>query len=387
MHVVVLFTHIGNYHIARLQAAYAVCHQHAWSFTALQVTDKTAEHPWGELDADIAFPIKTLMPASMNWEGIDRRPDSPYAAGLLSQVLDQLQPDVLAIPGWGFPVSRAALKWCQKHRVRSILMSESKWNDERRIWWKEIFKSWLYVKKYDAALVGGILHRQYLVKLGFPESKIFFGYDVVDNQYFAKQSQWARLQSESIRQSQPHIPTRPYFLSVTRLVKRKNIPALINAFAAYCQTVSAQDAWDLVICGSGDQDEEISRLVKQQQLESKVHFPGFIPYQKITFWYGLAEAFIHPALIEQWGLVVNEACAAQLPILVSETVGASELVQDGHNGYLFNPNDQNSIMSAMLRIHSLTGEQRQIMGKASQEMIDNYRPEVFGQGLLAAINS
>jgi 1,2-diacylglycerol 3-alpha-glucosyltransferase len=387
MHIGVIFHNIGGYHAARLQATEQVFQQAGWSLTAIQVTDQTREHPWGDLEQSRSFPIKTLLSPAHSWDEADRRPESRVAVSSLVQYLDSLKPDVLVIPGWGFPISRTALRWAKQHRIPAILMSESKRDDELRVWWKERLKSWLYVKQFDAALVGGKRHQDYLVELGFPRDRIFLGYDAVDNDHFAKTAAIARLDPAAARQRQPAIPSRPYWLATTRFIPRKNIPRLVEAFAHYRQQVGAAPAWDLVICGSGVEAATIQQTIQHHRLQDCVHLPGFIPYNQIGDWYGLAQAFIHPALQEQWGLVVNEACAAGLPILCSATVGASELVKAGHNGVLFNPANAADITRALLALHNLDAEQRSQMGHQSQAIVQQYGPDYFAAGLLQAIHS
>lgn len=388
MHIIVLFYNIGGYHAARLRAAYQACQEKGWNLTAIQVTDNTQEHPWGSIENEITFPIKTLLPVDTTHSSIDRSLSSPVAASLITSCLDQLQPDVVAIPGWGFPVSRAALSWCKRNSIPAILMSESKWDDEKRFWWKEQLKSWLYVRKYDAAIVGGKLHRDYLVQLGFPPEKIFFGYDVVDNDYFTQGADAARQNPIATRQRQPKIPAKPYFLSVTRLIKRKNVLMLVEAFSVYRQQVKENEAWDLVICGSGEEEEAIRSLILARGIEDSVHLPGFVSYQEVVDWYGLAGAFIHPALQEQWGLVVNEACAAGLPILGSCTVGACyEIVLDGENGFLFDPKSQQEITQALLKMHQLPENTRFEMGQLSKQIVTKCSPQKFAEGLLQATHT
>ena len=387
MHIVVIFHNIGGYHAARLRAAQTVCQQKGYRLTAIQVTNQTHEHPWGELQGEMPFPLKTLLKVEANgYISPHVRFSSKTAIDLLSACLDDLQPDAVAIPGWGFPISRAALSWCQRDRIPAILMSDSKWDDKKRHWWKEGLKSWLYVRKYAAALVAGELHRHYLIRLGIPEEKIFLGYDVVDNDYFAKQAEIARQDPIAARHRQPKIPNRPYFLAVTRLIRRKNIVLLVEAFAAYRQHVGTAQAWDLVICGSGKEEPCIRKLLFDKALIGTVHLPGFIPYQSIGDWYGLASAFIHPALQEQWGLVVNEACAAGLPILCSRTVGASyELIQADENGFLFDPANQEEMTAVLLKMHYLDPDSRHRKGKLSQKIVANYAPSQFAHGLINAI--
>ena len=387
MHIIVLFYNIGGYHAARLRAAYQTCHEKGWNLTAIQVTDNTQEHPWGSIENEITFPITTLLPVAKTHPSINRSISSPVAASLITSCLDQMKPDLLAIPGWGFPVSRAALSWCKRNRIPAILMSESKWDDDKRFWWKEQLKSWLYVRKYDAAIVGGKLHRDYLVQLGFPPEKIFFGYDVVDNDYFTQGADAARQNPIATRQRQPKIPAKPYFLSVTRLIKRKNVLMLVEAFSVYRQQVEENEAWDLVICGSGEEEEAIRSLILARGIEDSVHLPGFVSYQEVVDWYGLAGAFIHPALQEQWGLVVNEACAAGLPVLVSTRCGSfQDLVIEEKNGFGFDPQNIQQITELMIKLSSGKINLND-MSKASFKHIQIYSPKSFAQSFHQAVKS
>ncbi|WP_138506414.1 glycosyltransferase family 4 protein [Nostoc sp. PA-18-2419] len=387
MHIVVIFYNIGGYHAARLRTVYTACQQKGWKLSVIQITDNTKEHPWGNVEQEITFPLKTLLPIATTSSLTPRTQESTVAASLIPSCLNALKPDILAIPGWGFPISRAALTWCQKHKVPTIVMSESKWDDEKRQWWKEQLKSWLYVRKYDAALVGGKLHRDYLIKLGLPQERIFLGYDAVDNDYFTQQAEIARLDPVKARHRQPKIPAKPYFLVVTRLIKRKNLFRLVEAFATYRQKIGDEQAWDLVICGSGEEEFSICNLIVEQKLSNCVHLPGFITYQAIGDWYGLANAFVHPALQEQWGLVLNEACAAGLPVLCSHTVGAAyELVDNGKNGLLFDPQSREDMTRALLTIHQMDLDSRSKMGYFSKKIVDNYAPQNFADGLLKAVD-
>ena len=324
---------------------------------------------------EITFPLVTLRSAN-EAEEIS-----------IAQALHRLQPTVLVLPGWGEPISRAALEWGRQHSIPAVLMSESKRDDTPRQWWKEKAKTWKYVRHFQSALVGGQLHREYAIALGIPANKIFLGYDVVDNEYFARSADDARQDVIATRQREQKIPANDFFLSMTRFLPRKNVLAMIRAFAAYREQLGAS-AWDLVIGGSGEQEGEIKAQIQSLNLTAQVHLPGFVPYQSLGNWYGLAQAFIHPALQEQWGLVLNEAGAARLPILSSRAVGAAhELVQNGVSGLLFDPENISDITRAMLEMHRLTPERRQAMGAASQQMILRYGPAQFAEGLMNAIEA
>lgn len=385
MHIGILFYNIGGYHAARLRAVQSACEQRGWDLTAIQVTDQTGEHPWGDVERWLTFPVKTLLPQSSIGQGVLTSFESSDAVGPLRSLLESLHLDAIAVPGWGFPVSRAALEWCRRHQKPAILMSESKWDDAPRVWWKERWKSWRYVSRFDSALVGGKAHQDYLIRLGMAEERVFLGYDVVDNGYFAQGVAIARRHPAATYQRQPNIPPKPYFLAVTRLIPRKNVAALIRAYGTYYQ-LYGPNAMDLVICGSGVEEPALRALIHNEKLDG-VHLPGFLSYDALPDWYALAAALIHPALQEQWGLVINEACAAGLPILCSRTVGACpELVYPQQNGLVFPPEDESAIAQCLIQFHQLDPSTRLEWGQQSQKAVARFSPTAFAEGLMQAID-
>lgn len=385
MRVVVFFINIGGYHAARLRAAAAACRERGWHMSAVQAVASTMQHPWGNFENGDGYITETLVTDEIR-KSMSESEWLAASAPLLVRSLERLRPDAVAIPGWGFATGRAALKWCQQSDATAVLMSDSKHDDAPRKWWKEQLKSRLYVVNFDAALVAGAQHRDYLIELGMRRERIFTGYDVVDNEHFARHAARARNDPASARRRQPEIPTRPYFLVATRLLERKNVLRLVDAFAAYRSEVGSEQAWDMVICGSGEQELEVRERIAAAGLQCHVHLPGFVIYEEVGDWYGLASAFVHPALQEQWGLVINEACAARLPILCSRTVGAChELVKDNENGFVFNPLDVADMMRSLVKMHRLDHDCRRAFGRRSGELVSDFAPSAFGEGLVKAV--
>ncbi len=128
-------------------------------------------------------------------------------------------------------------------------MSESQAIDRPRAWWKELIKN-RRVRLFDAALVGGPSHRDYLVELGMPEDRIALGYNAVDNALLPDPS---RRSGATIPDGRKGLPGSPFFLSVCRFVPEKNLLRLIEAFAGYRNHSRPGRRWDLVLCGDGPQ--------------------------------------------------------------------------------------------------------------------------------------
>ena len=374
MPIAVMFDHFGPYHWARLRGA----SKHG-EVVGLELFGQTRDYSWERTAADriadengVSF--RSLLP------GVHRTAASPSAIHrAVTQALDEIVPDAVAIPGWSDQGGLSALDWCVRRGKPVVLMSESAAQDEPRRWAKEAVKQRI-VRLCSAALVGGTPHREYMATLGMPTDRIFCGYDVVDNEYFARHADRAREQKATLRESLG-LPSR-YVLASKRFIPKKNLSGLLNAYALFRSTVG-DSAWDLVILGDGPLDQDVRRLTVDLGVAAHVHFPGFKQYHETPTYYGLAEAFIHASTTEQWGLVVNEAMAAGLPVLVSARCGcAADLVEEGVNGFTFDPANTDEIANAMRRLYQRSDLSS--MALASRRIMASWTIDTFGRNLMAA---
>lgn len=372
MRVTVLFDNLGPYHLARLTAAAERC-----ELTAIELHAKSRDYLWRRDDSTTRFARRTVFGDD------DRESDSRDPVAMLTEAIQQSAPQVVAIPGWSGWHAFATLAWCIANKVPAVVMSESTAHDEPRKPWKEWIKR-KYVGLCSSALVGGTSHEQYLSQLGMPGEKIFFGYDTVDNHYFAEQAVRIRSADREWRQRLALPPQ--YFLASSRFIAKKNLATLLAGYTEYRAALAAESnahhPWDLVLLGDGELRETLLTLRERLELTECVHFPGFRQYDDLPAYYSLASAFVHASTIEPWGLVVNEAMASGLPVLVSNRCGcAPSLVREGENGRTFDPEDHLAIANCMLGMMRLSPEERQTMGRRSREIVDEYAPETFAAGL------
>jgi len=293
----------------------------------------------------------------------------------------------------------AALRWSSRNGVPAAVMTESTEWDERRVWRKEWMKRKM-VGLCAAALVGGSPHKDYILKLGMPAERIFVGYDAVDNDYFSAKAEEIRKQKIEYRKRY-ELPEN-YFLASARFIGKKNLPRLIEAHAIYrrmSEAGSKKPAFSprtsapghpphapssLVLLGGGPLRAGLRRLISDLRMDACVHLAGFIQYPDLPAYYGLAGAFIHASTTEQWGLVVNEAMASGLPVLVSNRCGcARDLVQEGVNGFTFDPYNVEQMAQLMLKISAFDFP-LSTFGSESQRIISNWGLDRFAQGLKAA---
>ncbi len=170
------------------------------------------------------------------------------------------------------------------------------------------------------------------------------------------------------------------FLFVGRLAEVKNLPVLLDAYCSYKRNGGHRN---LEIVGHGPMEDTLKASVQRTGLEDSVRFFGFQPYDSIPEWYARAACLILPSMSEPWGLVVNEAMASGLPVIVSDRCGcADDLVEDSVNGYIFPAEDVDWLTRRMLAFDALSGADRKAMGSRSQEIVARFSPETWADAAL-----
>jgi 1,2-diacylglycerol 3-alpha-glucosyltransferase len=310
------------------------------------------------------LPISSLFPDS-DWDQVGQL----RLARAVWRELGRLNPSSVLVPGWYTAPALAAALWAKLHRRCSILMSETTEHDHPRVWWKESSKRILVRFLFDFGIAGGKPHVRYLRQLGFHPNKIARCYDVVDNAFFERATDRAR-QNSNLRQLSG-LP-ESFFLYVGRLAPEKNLPALLRAFASYR---SAGGSWSLVLVGDGGERPELEALSQQLRVDCEVIFSGLQASNQLPHYYAFAGCFVLPSVREPWGLVVNEAMASGLPVLVSSRCGCAEdLVESGGNGYLFDPNNESELSDRMLTMDISSPQTRAAMGSRSRAIVAGYSP-------------
>jgi glycosyltransferase involved in cell wall biosynthesis len=175
----------------------------------------------------------------------------------------------------------------------------------------------------------------------------------------------------------------PRFLCVSRFIPKKNLLGLLDAFDLYLQQGGS---WSLELVGSGPLEGQLRERVRMLREPRRVSFRPFLQLPQLTQAYVAAGAFILASHTDQWGLVVNEAMAAGLPVLVSHACGcAVDLVDHGVTGYTFSPDDPSALAAAMHQTETQSTAARQAMVAAGRQRLQAFSPERFAVGLADAV--
>jgi 1,2-diacylglycerol 3-alpha-glucosyltransferase len=382
--LVVHFPRFGPYHLARINAAFEELRTAGVKVVGMETASLDDTYAWQQEEGATAFERRVALPGRV----YERSSRLEMWRGVKS-VLDSVNPDAMAIHGYSTCDTWSALAWCNLHHRKAILLSDSKYDDMPRHFCKEWLKQWL-VHKFDAALCAGRASRIYLERLGMEPEQIFEGFDVVDNDFFWRGAEKARRDPASYR-SMPGLESpEPFFLVSARFIHEKNLDGLLRSYTQYRRVLSETDSgrspWRLVILGDGPERNALENLVRSEGIQG-VSFPGFLQIDQLPIYYGLASFFVHPSHQDTWGLVVNEAMAAGLPILVSKNSGcAQDLVCEGENGFTFASEDATTLADLMKKVSSGQANLK-AMSVSSRNRIKNWGLTRFAQGLHGALQA
>ncbi|VVM06494.1 glycosyltransferase family 4 protein [Methylacidimicrobium tartarophylax] len=366
--VIVCYLHWGPYHLARARALLQVDGIQPYF---LEVARYQTDHLWLR-DPERGVAIETL------WSGALQDIPAAKVVRRLKEVLERISPDVVVTCGYGDPVMRAAAAWARKSSRGSLLWHETTRKDRRRWALKEFAKGILVRRLYHAALVSGKAHREYLVELGMDPEWIMELDPAVDNAFFQTETEAVRRDFRKWRE-RLELPDR-YFLYVGRLAADKNVESLLRAYELYRERTNGECG--LVLVGDGPEKPRLLTLAQRPALRDVV-FAGYRPTSDLPPYYAMAEWFVLPSVIEPWGLVVNEAMAGGLPLLLSRNCGcAPDLLSEEVNGFSFAPRDIEALAELLCKVSALSATERARMGAASKAIISAYTPERWAQGLV-----
>jgi glycosyltransferase involved in cell wall biosynthesis len=170
---------------------------------------------------------------------------------------------------------------------------------------------------------------------------------------------------------------------VARLVPIKNCENLLKAW----KFVEANDdVYELIIIGEGPAFKELNNLVNTMNL-NRVRFLGAVENDKLPQYLNEADAFILPSWSESWGLVVNEAMAAGLPVLLSNKINAANtLLKENDNGFSFSPADVKDIQQKLIDFIHLSDPAKKEMSDNALKTISRMDYNNMGSELLKAIS-
>lgn len=189
--------------------------------------------------------------------------------------------------------------------------------------------------------------KEEIIKLGWAKgNKIEVVYEGVSNIFYKRP-----LDEIAFIRNEYHLGNRKYFIFISTIQPRKNIPGMVKAFSTFIQNNQEFKNMILLIVGKkGWEYEESVDAPKKYGVENNVIFTGRVPDRDLPVLLSGAEALINLSLKEGFGLPLLEAMACQIPCLVSDIEPFKEVGGDTLN--FVNPNDTDDIAIKMKEIIS-----------------------------------
>jgi glycosyltransferase involved in cell wall biosynthesis len=159
-------------------------------------------------------------------------------------------------------------------------------------------------------------------------------------------------------------PQGPTVLFVGRLHQRKGVDVLLRSMPAVRERVPEAR---LLIAGTGERERDLKALKAELDLGEAVEFLGFVPDEDLPDLYASATVFAMPSLYEGFGIVMIEAMASSVPVVAFATGGAPEVIEDGVNGHLADPD---TLADKLVRVLQDPADAA-AMGRRGRELVED----------------
>lgn len=318
-------------------------------------------------DPDFGKQVKWDIPLleGYNWEAVEnisRNPTSKRSSGIncpsLVKQIETFHPDAILVYGWNLKSHFKVMRFF-KGKISVWFFGDSTLLDEqagikkilRRIW-----LTWIY-RYIDKAFYVGTNNKAYFKAHGLKNDQLVFFPHAIDNKRFRDNDKLGyKVKAKQWRRELGYEENDFVVLFAGKFEPRKNLDILMNAIIKLNQESVQkyeqpnQKSIKLLLFGNGPLEKELKQMAIGHD------FIKIMPFQNQSLMpvlYRLGDIFCLPSKSETWGLVVNEAMACGLPVLVSEKVGcAVNLVEHDETGLTFLSGDIKELSNALGRIRT-----------------------------------
>jgi glycosyltransferase involved in cell wall biosynthesis len=293
-----------------------------------------------------------------------------YPYDTLSQLGDY-RPSVVLSGEFGFRTLTAVIYRVLRRRSRLIIWATLSEHSEQSRGWRRKALRRVFLRFADAVLVNGRSGAKYITSIGYSRKRVFLLPQTTEVSAFARVPV-CRFGEAAHR-----------ILIVGNLVERKNIGGFLSILGLWCKAHPERNV-EVFIAGDGPERKQIESNPRGQNLT--VRLLGNVPYPDLPRVYEQGGALAFPTLADEWGLVVNEAMAAGLPVLGSlYSQAVEDLVLDGENGWVFHPDQPEEVYMKLDRFFSTSEHDLNCIRSRARETALQFTPERMADGIVNAI--
>lgn len=333
--------------------------------------DRSWVPEWGTLDV-VVQRNATLRRRHRDLFGFSRRLEIHVPYDTLAQLFGY-RPDAVVSGELGLRSLQAALYKVVRPGTPFLVWatlsehSERSWGKARTLLRRFI------LGRVDGVFVNGESGARYIARFGVPDDRIFRLNQPVDVALFTGQPRVRR--DDGVCR----------LLYSGMLTERKGLVPFAECLAQWAAANPSRriEMWWM---GSGELGGALRALPMPPNLAQR--FLGAVPYAELPGIYAQADLLAFPSLLDEWGLVVNEAMASGMPVLGSTySQAVEELVTEGATGWIFDARSREDMLGAIDRALGRSPDQLLGMGAAAQRRIQELTPASAAERMAQAIRA
>lgn len=338
-----------------------------------------------DVDLIAGFDSVVLHPdaplTGLGWRGVD----SPR----LEAALDDFGPDAVLVYGYGNGLAWRARRWAVRNRKKILYFSDSNQELPRPLW-KRVLKRWVvrrFFRSVSVFLAVGERNDDYIREYGATPERIVRCPFAIDVSMFDRVLYGNAKQARGALREKLGIPSSAFVVVfAAKFIALKRPQDVVDAIG--CLRRHSVGVHALMV-GSGPLLEAMRDRAEKSGVADLMHWPGFVNQAEIPIYYATGDALVMPSERDAYGLVVPEAAACGLPVIVSHNlgcVGPTAAARDGENAIVYPCGDVEALAAAIRRLAE-NPEERERMGRRSREIAETQDVKVAARVIAQAVRA
>jgi glycosyltransferase involved in cell wall biosynthesis len=303
----------------------------------------------------------------------------------IEEVIRRREYDAVLVNGWHYKSAWQAIRSCWKWKVKVMVRGDSHLHTPRSIV-KRALKAFTYrrfIPRFDACLAAGQWSREYFLRYGARDERIFLVPHAIDSKRFQSEAEHLEPSRSELRTEKGLEENAIVFMFSGKFIPKKRPLDFVRGIE--CAAQRHPQIQGLMV-GDGPLRVACEHLVQERKIP--IRFTGFMNQSQIIKAYVACDALVLPSDGgETWGLVVNEAMACARPCIVSDRVGCGpDLVIPQETGDIFPLGNIEALANSML---GWAGNPDHIisMGIAAQRRLKKYSIEAAVDGVIESLSA
>jgi len=343
----------------------------AENVTALNVlvsTEMEKNRDWKTDHGSLDVTVQKTWSYTKNWKNENgyTEKSTVHLPRNTRRLLKKINPDVVISSELGFR-SLMASWYCKRNKKPLILwLTLSERTETNRKGIRRYLRKYL-LNSATSVLGNGKSCERYIRSLGYQKEVFFVPYTIDLPQNRIEPT----MKDDSLT-----------LLFVGQLIKRKGVQEMVDAFKRWSE--KANNSIRLIVAGDGAERDQLNALKLQSNIE--LEMLGNVEYKQLGELYRKSDLFLFPTLGDEWGVVVNEALAHNVPVVGSvHSQAVEELIVDGENGWLFHPDSEEEFDEVLNSVANVSLEKLMEMKQSCQYALQKVTVDVAVENMVRAI--